>query len=144
MPRVRSSSHTIDVRYLVAGDTAVVVEFGDSIERELSEGVLRLSALVRATGVRGRRPLTPSLSPLDGARAGYVCFPRPTKWGEGRVRGNKTFVTGSSQPKHHPLTPSRPIPLPVERGEGGFIYFGPLRASREERNACFPDGASIP
>ncbi|MEN3352328.1 MAG: hypothetical protein V7640_486, partial [Betaproteobacteria bacterium] len=62
---------------------AVVVEFGDSIERELREGVLRLSALVRATGVRGRRPLTPSLSPLDGARAGYVCFPRPTKWGEG-------------------------------------------------------------
>ena len=43
----------MNVRFLPAGDTALVVEFGDSIDRELSEGVLRLSALVRASNIPG-------------------------------------------------------------------------------------------
>jgi inhibitor of KinA len=41
------------VRFLPAGDTALVVEFGDRVERALSDGVLALSARVRAAGVTG-------------------------------------------------------------------------------------------
>lgn len=47
------SSPRMDVRFLVAGDTAVVVEFGDRIDREVSNRVLRLSALVRASNTQG-------------------------------------------------------------------------------------------
>lgn len=43
----------MDVRFLVAGDTAVVVEFGDRVDRELNDRVLRLSALVRASNTAG-------------------------------------------------------------------------------------------
>jgi inhibitor of KinA len=41
------------VRFLVSGDTALVVEFGDRIDRELSERVLSLSAAVRASNIPG-------------------------------------------------------------------------------------------
>lgn len=41
------------VRYLPAGDTALVVEFGDRIDRELSERVLRLGAQVRTARLTG-------------------------------------------------------------------------------------------
>jgi KipI family sensor histidine kinase inhibitor len=44
---------TNNVRFLVSGDTAVVVEFGDRVDRELSERVLALSAAVHAANVRG-------------------------------------------------------------------------------------------
>lgn len=43
----------MNVRFLVAGDTAVVAEFGDCVERSLSERVLRLSASVRAAKLPG-------------------------------------------------------------------------------------------
>ena len=43
----------MDVRFLPAGDTALVVEFGDRVERALSEQVLRLSARVRSGGLPG-------------------------------------------------------------------------------------------
>jgi KipI family sensor histidine kinase inhibitor len=43
----------MDVRFLPAGDTALVVEFGDRVDRELSDAVLRLSARVRAAAVPG-------------------------------------------------------------------------------------------
>jgi len=49
----RSNPDSKNARYLVAGDTAVVVEFGDSIQRDLNDRVLRLSALVRASHVQG-------------------------------------------------------------------------------------------
>ena len=52
------------VRFLVAGDTAVVAEFGEIIERELSERVLRLSALIRATAVRGLLETVPTYRSL--------------------------------------------------------------------------------
>lgn len=38
----------MDVRFLSAGDTAIVVEFGDRIDRTLSDRVLRLSARLNA------------------------------------------------------------------------------------------------
>lgn len=44
---------TSSVRFLPAGDTALVVEFGDRIDRELSERVLRLGAQVRAARLTG-------------------------------------------------------------------------------------------
>jgi inhibitor of KinA len=43
----------MDVRFLIAGDSAVVVEFGDRVDRALSERVLRLSANVRAAKIPG-------------------------------------------------------------------------------------------
>lgn len=41
------------MRFLAAGDTAVIVEFGDRIDRVVSDRVLRLSALVRAASLPG-------------------------------------------------------------------------------------------
>ena len=41
------------VRFLSAGDTAMVVEFGDRIDRSLSDRVLRLGAKVRAAALPG-------------------------------------------------------------------------------------------
>src|SRR5687767_12999474 len=43
----------MDVRFLLAGDTALVVEFGDRVDRALSDAVLALSARVRAAGLPG-------------------------------------------------------------------------------------------
>ncbi len=43
----------MNVRFLHAGDTALVVEFGDRVERALSERVLRLAARVRASNTPG-------------------------------------------------------------------------------------------
>ncbi|MBI4193810.1 MAG: 5-oxoprolinase subunit PxpB [Betaproteobacteria bacterium] len=43
----------MSVRFLPAGDTAIVVEFGDGIDRALNERVLRLGALVRDAGLPG-------------------------------------------------------------------------------------------
>src|SRR5688572_33386782 len=43
----------MDVRFLLAGDTALVVEFGDRVDRTLSDGVLALSARVRTSAVAG-------------------------------------------------------------------------------------------
>lgn len=43
----------MDVRFLLAGDTALIVEFGDRVDRALSDGVLALSARVRACAIPG-------------------------------------------------------------------------------------------
>jgi inhibitor of KinA len=43
----------MDARFLVSGDTALVVEFGDRVDRAVSERVLRLSAAVRAASIPG-------------------------------------------------------------------------------------------
>ena len=47
------NTHMMSVRFLPSGDTAVVVEFGDRIDRALNERVLRLSTLVRAANLPG-------------------------------------------------------------------------------------------
>lgn len=41
----------MNVRFLPSGDTAVIVEFGDRIDRVLSDRVLRLSTIVRAANL---------------------------------------------------------------------------------------------
>ena len=41
------------VRFLPSGDTAIVAEFGDRIDRTLNQRVLRLNAAVRARPIRG-------------------------------------------------------------------------------------------
>lgn len=43
----------MEVRFLSAGDTAIVIEFGDRIERALSDRVLRLGAKLRAATLPG-------------------------------------------------------------------------------------------
>ena len=54
----------MNVRFLPAGDTAVIVEFGDSIDRHLSDRVLRLSALVRAANLPGVVETVPTFRSL--------------------------------------------------------------------------------
>lgn len=52
------------VRFLPAGDTAIVVEFGDRVDRGLNAQVLRLSALVRAARIPGIVETLPTLRSL--------------------------------------------------------------------------------
>lgn len=54
----------MNVRFLPAGDTAVIVEFGDRIDRLLSDHVLRLSALVRAAQLPGVVETVPTFRSL--------------------------------------------------------------------------------
>jgi allophanate hydrolase subunit 1 len=53
-----------DVRFLPAGDTAVVVEFGDRIDRALSDRVLRLGAKLRAVEITGMIDMVPTYCSL--------------------------------------------------------------------------------
>lgn len=52
------------VQFLKEGDTAMVVQFGDIIDRALSERVLRLSQRIRALGVLGVTGLIPTFRSL--------------------------------------------------------------------------------
>jgi inhibitor of KinA len=52
------------VRFLAAGDTALVAEFGDTIDRALSDRVLQLAARVRAAGVAGVVEMVPTYRSL--------------------------------------------------------------------------------
>jgi inhibitor of KinA len=54
----------VNIRFLPAGDTAVIVEFGDRIDRLLSDRVLRLSALVRAANLPGVVETVPTFRSL--------------------------------------------------------------------------------
>src|SRR5215467_1869500 len=52
------------VRFLSAGDRALVVEFGDRIDRSLSEEVLRLAARLCADALPGIVEMTPTFRSL--------------------------------------------------------------------------------
>jgi len=52
------------VRFLAAGDRALVVEFGDRIDRTLSEEVLRLDAGLRSSGLAGVVETVPTFRSL--------------------------------------------------------------------------------
>jgi KipI family sensor histidine kinase inhibitor len=52
------------VRFLPAGDTAVVVEFGDRIDRVLSDRVLQLAQRVRAAAFAGVTDIVPTFRSL--------------------------------------------------------------------------------
>lgn len=62
--RLPSGDHRMSVRFLPSGDTAVVVEFGDRIARDLSDRVLQLSAQVRASNVPGVVETVPTFRSL--------------------------------------------------------------------------------
>src|SRR3954469_15522703 len=51
-------------RFLPAGDTAIVVEFGDGIDRAVNDRVLRLSANVRAANLPGVVETVPTFRSL--------------------------------------------------------------------------------
>jgi KipI family sensor histidine kinase inhibitor len=59
-----SETLPLNVRFLVAGDTAVVAEFGDRVDRELSARVLQLAARVNASGIRGVYETVPTYRSL--------------------------------------------------------------------------------
>ena len=52
------------VRFLSAGDRALVIEFGDRVDRALSDDVLRLNANIRAHGLRGMVETVPTFRSL--------------------------------------------------------------------------------
>lgn len=52
------------VRFLAAGDTALVVELGDTVDRHISTQVLALSALVEAAGLPGVVETVPTFRSL--------------------------------------------------------------------------------
>ncbi|MDX3894886.1 5-oxoprolinase subunit PxpB [Pusillimonas sp.] len=52
------------VQFLKEGDTAMVVQFGDVIDRALSDRVLRLSRRIRALGILGVTDLVPTFRSL--------------------------------------------------------------------------------
>jgi KipI family sensor histidine kinase inhibitor len=52
------------VRFLSSGDRALVVEFGDRIDRELSNDVLRLDASLRSSGIPGVVETVPTFRSL--------------------------------------------------------------------------------
>jgi inhibitor of KinA len=54
----------MDIRFLCAGDTAVVVEFGESIDRALSDRVLRLGVRVRERRLSGVIETVPTFRSL--------------------------------------------------------------------------------
>jgi len=54
----------MNVRFLHSGDTALTVEFGDRVDRELSNRVLRLSALIRASNTPGITETVPTFRSL--------------------------------------------------------------------------------
>jgi inhibitor of KinA len=54
----------MDVRFLSAGDRALVVEFGDRAERELSERILGLDAVIRANPPEGLVETVPTFRSL--------------------------------------------------------------------------------
>jgi inhibitor of KinA len=54
----------VEPRFLPAGDTAVVVEFGNYVDRAISEAVLALSARVRTARTRGVRETVPTYRSL--------------------------------------------------------------------------------
>ncbi len=54
----------MNVRFLPAGDTAVIVQFGDRIDRGVNERVLRLSAQVRAANLAGVVETVPTFRSL--------------------------------------------------------------------------------
>jgi inhibitor of KinA len=73
---VSVSGKPLKVRFLSAGDRALVVEFGDRIDRALSDGVLRLNAAIRSEGLAGVvetvptfRSVTVYFDPLITSRA---------------------------------------------------------------------------
>lgn len=55
---------SVPARFLAAGDTALVVEFGDSVDREISERVLALAAEVEARAIPGVVELVPTFRSL--------------------------------------------------------------------------------
>jgi inhibitor of KinA len=52
------------VRFLSAGDRALVVEFGDRVDRKLSEDVLRLNATIRSRALEGVIETVPTFRSL--------------------------------------------------------------------------------
>ena len=54
----------MDPRFLPAGDTALVVEFGDEIDRAMSERVLRLAEQVRNAAIAGVIETVPTFRSL--------------------------------------------------------------------------------
>jgi inhibitor of KinA len=54
----------VTVTFLPSGDTAIVIEFGDQIDRAVSEQVLRLGARVRQAGIAGILETVPTFRSL--------------------------------------------------------------------------------
>jgi inhibitor of KinA len=63
-PALNVPGKPANVRFLSAGDRALVVEFGDCVDRALSEAVLRLAANIRSSGLGGVIETVPTFRSL--------------------------------------------------------------------------------
>jgi inhibitor of KinA len=63
-PALNVSAKPANVRFLSAGDRALVVEFGDRIDRALSEAVLGLAASIHSNGLTGVIETVPTFRSL--------------------------------------------------------------------------------
>jgi len=58
------TSHPRPARFLTAGDTALVVEFGDQVDRVVSDRVIALADSIKARGIPGIVELVPTFRSL--------------------------------------------------------------------------------
>ena len=58
------SSSLAPPRFLSAGDTALVVEFGETVDREVNHRVMRLGEAARAAAIAGLVDLVPTFRSL--------------------------------------------------------------------------------
>lgn len=69
------TAHTRPARFLTAGDTALVVEFGDQVDRAVSDRVIALAAAITAMAISGVVELVPTFRSLmvhyDPLRVGH-------------------------------------------------------------------------
>ena len=101
----------MEPRFLPAGDSAVVVEFGNEVDRAISDAVLGLSARVRAARTRGVRETVPTyrsllvhFDPLVTSMASVVDEIRKLLGQEDEARPSATLwrVPACFEPTHAP------------------------------------------
>jgi inhibitor of KinA len=83
-----------DVRFLPAGDTALVVEFGAEIDRGLSNRVLSLSERVRQAKIPGVTETVPTFRSLAVHYDPLVTSAEPL------VAVIREFLAGAAEPRH--------------------------------------------
>lgn len=113
------NANTFPVRFLAAGDTALVVEFGDVVDRRVSDRVLTLADAIEARGIAGVVELVPTFRSL-------MIHYDPMRLGEAELKAELSpMLAGSSVILHR----ERVWTLPVCYGGA----FGPDLAEVAER-----------
>src|SRR5260370_11497639 len=113
------------VRFLSAGDRALVIEFGDRIDQTLSRDVLRLNAIIRSRALSGVVETVPTFRSL-------MVHYDPLITGRAELEGAITSLLDRQQERHVPAKRWR-IPVCYE-GD-----FAPDLAEVAQRTGLAPD-----